>query len=62
MRQQPRTEDPAPTVAAAMAAAEPDAGGEPACWAHLICADCGAVVSEGHRQGCDAAAPGGSWS
>ncbi len=30
----------------------PAEGGEPACWAHLVCAECGAVTSEGHRQGC----------
>jgi hypothetical protein len=43
---------------------EPDApdvvdvteGGETACWAHLVCPECGAMVSEGHRQGCQAGA------
>lgn len=24
-------------------------GGEAACWAHLVCPDCGAIESEGHR-------------
>lgn len=35
-------------------------GGEPACWAHLVCPECGAVISDGHRTGCPAgpAAPG----
>jgi hypothetical protein len=35
-------------------------GGDPACWAGLVCPDCGSVVSEGHRDGCPSAeAPGG---
>ncbi len=31
---------------------EADAGGEAACWAHLVCPECGAMESEGHRAGC----------
>ena len=30
-------------------------GGEPACWAHLVCQECGAMTTEGHRQGCSLA-------
>jgi hypothetical protein len=29
-----------------------DEGGEAACWAHLVCPDCGAVASEGHQPDC----------
>jgi hypothetical protein len=28
-------------------------GGESACWLHLVCDACGAILSEGHRQGCE---------
>jgi uncharacterized protein YeaO (DUF488 family) len=33
--------------------AEPDQGGEAACFAHLVCPECGAVTTEGHRPGCE---------
>jgi uncharacterized protein YeaO (DUF488 family) len=32
--------------------AGPAEGGEAACFAHLVCPECGAVVTEGHREGC----------
>jgi hypothetical protein len=40
-------------------AAVPAEGGEAACWAHLVCYDCGSMLTEGHRPGC-ASAPGGA--
>jgi hypothetical protein len=30
-------------------------GGDPVCWAFMVCEECGAVVSEGHRAGCSVA-------
>jgi uncharacterized protein YeaO (DUF488 family) len=30
-------------------------GGEAACFAHLVCPECGVVTTEGHRPGCDLA-------
>ena len=39
------------------AAVPEDRGGEPACFAHLVCPQCGAVTPEAHRPGCDPAGP-----
>jgi hypothetical protein len=46
--------------AAGARAGEPE-GGESACFAHLVCEDCGALEHEGHHDGCSRAAsdPGG---
>jgi hypothetical protein len=33
-------------------------GGDPVCWAHLICDECGAITAEGHRVGCSAGSAG----
>jgi hypothetical protein len=30
-------------------------GGDPVCWAHLVCRECGAIVSDGHRADCESA-------
>ncbi|HEY3978740.1 MAG TPA: hypothetical protein VGM79_15805 [Streptosporangiaceae bacterium] len=27
-------------------------GGDGACWAHLVCEECGAMTTEGHRPSC----------
>lgn len=27
-------------------------GGDPVCWAYLVCPECGAIVSDEHRAGC----------
>lgn len=27
-------------------------GGDPACWASLVCQECGAMIGSGHREGC----------
>ena len=37
------------------ATGEPAEGGEAACYAHLVCPECGAVTTEGHRPGCASA-------
>lgn len=31
---------------------DPDEGGDPACWAHEICQECGRVPSDGHLETC----------
>jgi hypothetical protein len=52
------TEHPGPAEPAETAGDVVEAGGDPVCWAHLVCAECGAIVSEGHRDGCESAAAG----
>jgi uncharacterized protein YeaO (DUF488 family) len=49
-----QTADPAEPadVADPAAPAGSAEGGEAACFAHLVCPECGAVVTEGHREGC----------
>jgi hypothetical protein len=29
-----------------------DRGGDAACWANLVCEECGAVQGDAHREGC----------
>ena len=41
-----------PSVTPTRRAAE-DQGGEAACWVHMLCSDCGAMLDGGpHREGC----------
>jgi uncharacterized protein YeaO (DUF488 family) len=49
----------AAVLAELLRAEDDEQGGDPACWASLVCAECGAVVSEGHREGCPARRPDG---
>jgi len=44
----------AAVLAELLSAEENEEAGDPACWASLICDECGAVVSEGHHEGCAA--------
>jgi len=44
----------AAVLAELLRAEDNEEGGDPACWASLVCAECGAVVIEGHREGCPA--------
>jgi uncharacterized protein YeaO (DUF488 family) len=37
------------------ALSEPAEGGDAACWAHLVCPECGAITTGGHRPGCASA-------
>jgi hypothetical protein len=57
-------EHPEPLEMLAGTAREPGAGdeegGDPVCWAHLVCPECGSIVTEGHRAGCEAPAAEGS--
>ena len=39
-----------------------DVAGEPACWAHLVCPSCSAVLTEGHQPGCELAPSGLTWA
>jgi hypothetical protein len=53
---EPAATVPAPTVRSGLQGAEryvTDHGGDPACWAGLLCEDCGVVLDGGgHRPGC----------
>lgn len=46
-------ESPNPTDVAPPLRAQADEGGESACWVHLTCPSCGAMIATGHRVTCD---------
>ena len=48
--------EPGPCGQRAAAQAAGSEAGDPACWACLVCEECGAVVSEGHLAGCSRSA------
>jgi hypothetical protein len=52
----PTSGPPSDVVAADVA----NEAGDPACYAHLVCPECGAVTTEGHRAGCGLAAESGA--
>ena len=53
-----RTEATHEAVRDALQSRVPDEGGDPACWAGLLCPECGAVLDGGpHRLDCPAAEP-----
>ena len=67
-RQEPDPADPADLASAPSAPSAPSAagtaagrdaeheeGGDPVCWIHLVCPECGAIESGGHRPGCGSA-------
>jgi uncharacterized protein YeaO (DUF488 family) len=46
---------PAEGGQAAAEPGKPGEAGEAACWAHLVCPECGAITTEGHRPDCASA-------
>jgi uncharacterized protein YeaO (DUF488 family) len=47
----------AAVLAELLGAEDSEEGGDPACWASLVCGQCGAVVSEAHRKDCPESHP-----
>ena len=45
--------DQMPKTLSGIAVEDVDSPGEPACWAHLVCPQCGGVLTEGHSPGCE---------
>jgi hypothetical protein len=42
-----------PSDGAVLAATELDEGGDPVCWAHLVCPACGLLNATRHRRRCE---------